>query len=162
MEKSINKYEALEKFYYFEKEYCYPVLTVTDKPQIKALTDHYCSQLWNEYVSETKHHLMLVNDLKDWKIKNEIKKEYNWQKDWNNNIIEAFEENIKPLLDWKDEDPVFFFWNKFSGIETTWSLICKYWISFLYEDEANILVSPKSKNVIILSVNGNLTIAERE
>nr|WP_245179138.1 DUF2947 family protein [Flavobacterium chilense] len=129
---------------------------------MKALTDYYCAQLWTEYVSETKHHLMLVNDLKDWKIKNEIKKEYNWQEDWNNNTIEAFEENVKPLTNWKAEDIVFFFWNKSSGIETTWSLICKYWISFLYEDEANIIVNPKSKNVIILSVNGSLAIAERE
>ncbi|WP_082815783.1 DUF2947 family protein [Flavobacterium chilense] len=137
-------------------------MAVADKPQIKALTDYYCAQLWTEYVSETKHHLMLVNDLKDWKIKNEIKKEYNWQEDWNNNTIEAFEENVKPLTNWKAEDIVFFFWNKSSGIETTWSLICKYWISFLYEDEANIIVNPKSKNVIILSVNGSLAIAERE
>ncbi len=90
------------------------------------------------------------------------RQEYNWQEDWNNNTIEAFEENIKPLTNWKAEDTVFFFWNKSSGIETTWSLICKYWISFLYEDEANIIVNPKSKNVIILSVNGSLAIAERE
>lgn len=161
MEKSINKYDALEKFYYFENEYCDPILSNDDKPEIRALTDEYCSELWNKYVSESKNHLMLINHPEEWKIKNEIKKEYNWQKDWNDTIIEVFNENIKPIIDWKDDDIVIFFWNNCSGIETTWSLICKYWISFLYEDEANIIINPKSKNVIILSTNGNLSIADR-
>lgn len=162
MEKNTNRYEALEKFYYFGNDYCDPKLTDLDKSEIKALSDDYCAELWNEYVSETKNHLMLVNDPKDWKIKNEIKKEYNWQADWNNTNIEALTANVRPFTDWKDDDTILFFWNQSSGVETTWGLICKYWISFLYEDEANIMVNPKSKNVIILSVNGNLAIAERE
>jgi len=64
-------------------------------------------------------------------------------------------------VDWKEDDSVIFFWNQSSGIETKWRLICKYWISLLYEDEANIIINPKSKKVIILSTNGNLSIADR-
>jgi hypothetical protein len=161
MEKNINKYEALEKFYYFENEYCDPKLTNIDKPEIKALTDDYCAALWHEYVSENKKHLMLVNNPEESKVKNENKKEYNWLKDWNDSSIEAFNENVKNLLDWKDDDSVIFFWNKTSGIESKWALICKYWISFLYEDEANIIINPKSRKAIILSTNGNLSIADR-
>ncbi|WP_428231775.1 DUF2947 family protein [Flavobacterium sp.] len=161
MVKSINKYDVPEKFYYFENEYCSPALTNDDKAKIKTLTDDYCSELWNQYVSETKNHLMLVNDPKDWKIKNEIKKKYNWQADWNDTNTEAFIENLKPLVDWNNDDVVLFFWNKSCGIEATWQLICKYWISFLYEDEANIIINPKSKNVLLLSTNGFLAIAER-
>ncbi|MBF4485140.1 DUF2947 family protein [Flavobacterium sp. CSZ] len=161
MEKNINKYEALEKFYYFENDYCDPKLTNIDKPEIKALTDDYCAVLWHEYVSENKKHLMLVNNPEESKVKNEIKKEYNWLKDWNDSSPEAFNENVKNLLDWKDDDSVIFFWNKTSGIESKWALICKYWISFLYEDEANIIINPKSRKAIILSTNGNLSIADR-
>ena len=161
MEKNINKYEALEKFYYFKNEYCEPQLTPIDKPEIKALSDDYCATLWTEYVSENKKHLMLINHPEEWKIKNEVKKEYNWQNDWNESDIEAFDKNVKNLMDWKEDDSVIFFWNKSSGIETKWRLICKYWISLLYEDEANIIINPKSKKVIILSTNGNLSIADR-
>lgn len=161
MEKNINKYEALEKFYYFENDYCEPQLTDVDQPEIKALTDDYCAALWTEYVSENKRHLMLINHPEEWKIKNEIKEEYNWQNDWNESNIDAFDKNVKNLIDWKEEDSVIFFWNKSSGIETKWALIYKYWISFLYEDEANIIINPKSKKVIILSTNGNLSIADR-
>ena len=161
MEKNINKYEALEKFYYFENDYCDPKLTDADKPEIKALTDDYCAVLWHEYVSENKKHLMLINNPEDWKIKNEIKKEYNWLKDWNDSSIEAFNKNVKNLLDWKEDDSVIFFWNKTSGIESKWALICKYWISFLYDDEANIIINPKSRKAIILSTNGNLSTADR-
>lgn len=161
MEKNINKYEALEKFYYFENDYCDPKLIDIDKPEIKALTDDYCAALWNEYVSESKKHLMLINNPEEWKIKNESRQEYNWQNDWNDSNIEAFKENVKSLIDGKDDDSVIFFWNKTSGVESKWALICKYWISFLYEDEANIIINPKSKKAIILSTNGNLSIADR-
>ncbi|OXA70529.1 hypothetical protein B0A67_14965 [Flavobacterium aquidurense] len=161
MEKSINKYDAPEKLYCFENEYCTPALTKDDKAKIKALTDDYCSELWDKYVSKNKRHLMLINHPEELKIKNEIKKEYNWQNDWNESNIDAFNKNVKNLIDWDEDDSVLFFWNKFSGIETTWRLICKYWISFLYEDEANIVINPKSKKVIILSTNGNLSLADR-
>lgn len=161
MEKSINKHDAPEKFYCFENEYCTPALTKADKAKIKALTDDYCSELWDKYVSKNKRHLMLINHPEELKMKNEIKKEYNWQNDWNESNIDAFNKNVKNLIDWDKDDSVLFFWNKFSGIETTWRLICKYWISFLYEDEANIVINPKSKKVIILSTNGNLSLADR-
>lgn len=161
MEKSINKYDAPEKLYCFENEYCTPALTKDDKAKIKALTDDYCSELWDKYVSKNKRHLMLINHPEELKMKNEIKKEYNWQNDWNESNIDAFNKNVKNLIDWDEDDSVLFFWNKFSGIETTWRLICKYWISFLYEDEANIVINPKSKKVIILSTNGNLSLADR-
>jgi hypothetical protein len=161
MEKNTNRYEGLEKFYYFENDYCDPKLTDVDKPEIKALSDNHCAELWNEYVSESKNHLMLMNNPEDGKIKNEIKKEYNWLEDWNDSKIEAFNENVKNLIDWKDDDSVIFFWNKTSGIASKWALICKYWISFLYEDEANIMINPKSSKAIILSTNGNLSIADR-
>ena len=161
MEKNINKYEALEKFYYFENDYCDPKLTETDKTEIKALADDYCAGLWTEYVSENKNHLMLINSPDELKIKNESKQEYNWQNDWNDGNIKAFKENVKNRIDWKDNDSVIFFWNKTSGIESKWAMICKYWISFLYEDEANIIINPKSGKAIILSTNGNLSIGDR-
>lgn len=157
-----KKYDSLEKFYYFENEYCYPTLTDFDKPEIKAFTNNYCSQLWNKYISESQKHLMLINNPDQWKIKNEIKKEYNWQNDWNETNTEAFNENVKPLIDWEEDDEVMFFWNKYSGIESKWGIICKYWISFLYDDESNIIINLKNKKVIILSTNGNLSIAERD
>jgi hypothetical protein len=160
---SLNqKYDPPEKFYYFENEYCYPTLTDYDKPEIKAFASNYCSELWSKYISESKKHLMLINNSEEWKIKNEIKKEYNWQKDWNDTNIGAFNENVKPLIDWEEDDEVMFFWNKYSGIESKWNIICKYWISFLYDDESNIIINPKSKKVIILSTNGSLSIAERD
>ncbi|WP_409415847.1 DUF2947 family protein [Flavobacterium sp. PS2] len=160
---SLNqKYDSLEKFYYFENEYCYPTLSDSDKGEIKAFANNYCSQIWDKYISESQKHLMLINNPDQWKIKNEIKKEYNWQNDWNETNTEAFNENVKSLIDWEEDDEVMFFWNKYSGIESKWGIICKYWISFLYDDESNIIINPKNKKVIILSTNGNLSIAERD
>ncbi|SNR62138.1 DUF2947 family protein [Flavobacterium sp. ov086] len=157
-----QKYENLEKFYYFENEYCFPILNDSDKTEIKALTTYYCSELWNKYISESKKHLMLINYPDEWKIKNEIGNQYNWQKDWNENNIEAFNKNVKPLINWQEDDLVLFFWNKHTGIESKWSVICKYWISFLYDDESNVIINPKSTKVILLTTNGNLSIAERD
>ena len=157
-----QKYDSIDKLYYFENDYCIPILEDCDKSKIRVLSNNYCSELWNEYVSEKHKHLMLINEAENWKIENEISKDYNWEKDWNENNIKAFEENIKPLIDFKEDDKILYFWSKYAGIETEWKIICKYWIAFLYEDESNIIINPKKSKVLILSTNGNISIGNRK
>ncbi len=157
-----QKYDSFNKLYFFEDEYCIPILEDNDKSKIRVLSNNYCSELWNKYVTEKPNHLMLINDTKNWKIENEISKDYNWENDWNENNVIAFENNIKPLIDYKEEDKIIYFWSKYSGVETEWRIICKYWIAFLYEDESNIIINPNNTKVMILATNGNVSIGKRK
>jgi hypothetical protein len=39
-------------------------------------------------------------------------------------------------------------------------LICKFWICFLYEDEMNIIINPKSEMAFMIGVNGYVATAK--
>ncbi|WP_103070100.1 DUF2947 family protein [Aquimarina sediminis] len=132
--------------------------------RVKPLTENYSKQLWNEYVSEKHRHLILVKSDNDWKVNNVISfaKEWSWGASWNEGDYPAFEKNVKHRLDWKDDDIIYFFWGRYTATETNWKTLYKYWIPFMYEDEMNTVVNPKSRNVLIIGVNGSIGIGERK
>ena len=153
-------YGDINKVWMFDLSHCENI-EASDKEELKLLSESYCSELWSEYVTDKHRHLMLVHKDEDWKITNKVSQQYNWLSDWNNDKHVAFYRIVAPLLQWEMDDIVYFFWNRHSGIETQWNLVCKYWISFLYDDEMNIVVNPKSNNVLILGVHGYVAIGER-
>ncbi|QKX04050.1 DUF2947 family protein [Aquimarina sp. TRL1] len=131
--------------------------------KIKPLTENYSKKLWNNYVSEKHRHLMMVTSDDDWKIKNleSFVNEWSWETSWNENDEGAFEKNVKHRLDWDANDMIYFFWGRYTGAETNWETLYKYWIPFMYEDEMNIVVNPKSKKVLVIGVHGSIAIGER-
>ena len=155
-----TKYVEISEFWEFEKENC-ENLDEADKQYLKPFSRSYCCKLWNEYVSEKHRHLMLVENQSDWKIQNKTVQEYNWFEDWNNDQFDAFNVNIAPILNWQENDEVYFFWSRYSGLETEWRFVCKYWMSFLYEDEMNIVINPGSEQVLIIGVNGYVALGSR-
>ncbi len=130
--------------------------------KIKPLTENYSKLLWNKYISEKQRHLMLVKSDDDWNITNveSFAKEWNWGTSWNEEDYSAFEKNVKHKLDWKSSDVVYFFWGRYTAAETNWETVYKYWIPFMYEDEMNIILNPKSKKVLIIGVQGSIAIGE--
>lgn len=131
--------------------------------KIKPLTENYSKQLWNQHISEKQRHLMLVKSDDDWNITNveSFAKEWNWGTSWNEEDYPAFEKNVKHRLDWDSSDMVYFFWGRYTGAETNWETVYKYWIPFMYEDEMNIILNPKSEKVLIIGVSGSIAIGER-
>jgi|GEM_PF-2055497 len=160
-QKASRKYEDIDDLWVFKEKWCENIKE-SDKPFLKPLSDKYCAELWAEYVSEQHRHLMLVNDDAEWKIKEKVIQEYSWMPDWNNDNISAFQENIAPLLNWNTDEQVYFFWGRNSGLETQWKYLCCYWIAFLYDDEMNIVINPKSEKVLILGVHGYVATGTRE
>lgn len=153
-----KKYGNLMDWWTFGTEYCKPI-DPGHLYLLKPLTPSYCAKLWYKYVSKTHRHLMLVGS--DRKIYDEKKINYNWEDGWERDDYSFMTKNIAPLLDWKEEDQIFFFWGRYTGLETTWKLFCEYWIPFMYDDEKNIIINPSSESVLILAVHGCLEIGKR-
>jgi hypothetical protein len=152
-QKQISK--SLEKFYFFEEGYCIPVLEEKDKVKIQFLTEEECSDFWEKYVSKKYDHWLQIPINESINYLN-----YNWEKDWIENNIEAFDVHIKPLIGYQNNDEVLFFWNKSTGVKTEWNIICKYWITFLFEDEGNILINPSHPSVLYLSTHGKILLKQ--
>ncbi len=155
------RYTNINKWWEFSPEYC-SNLDEKDKSQLKPLQTEYCQKLWKQYVSEKHQHLMKIKSDDDWNIYQKELQPYNWEKDWENDKYNAFFENVMPLVSWGESDMVYFFQNSTCGIEAPWKLICKYWMSFLYEDEASIIINPKSETAILLIVGGHIELRKRK
>ncbi len=155
-----KKYIDINELYEFSPEYCKDIKT-EHKAKLKPLATNYCNQLWNEYVTEEHRHLMLIRDNEELKFKELRKCDFNWQDHWDSNNYDAFTNELAPIVDWNLKDTVYFFWGRYNGLETTWEVMCEYWIPFLYEEEKNIIINPQSELVVVLSVHGMVEIGKR-
>jgi hypothetical protein len=152
------KFEDKNEIWFFGDEYCENI-TVDERACIKVLTEESSASMWRKYVSEQHRHLMLVeND--EWKLSEVRQLSYSWLNDWNNDIPDAFSNNLAKTLPWVLDDEVLFFWNRTSSVMAPWWLICKFWICFLYEDEMNIIINPKSEMAFMIGVNGYVATAK--
>jgi hypothetical protein len=142
---------SVGNFYFFENDYCLPALEESDKMKIQFLSEDECSTYWEKYVSKKHDQLLQIPINENINYLN-----YNWEKDWIENNTEAFNVHIKPLIVYQNNDEVLFFWNKSTGVKTEWSIVCKYWIAFLFEDEGNILINPSHPTVLFLSTHGKI------
>lgn len=154
-----GQYDDIEEIWFFEPTYCHNI-DPKDLQMIHPLTPQYASKLWGTLVSPKHRHLMTIEG-NNWYIKNERKVDYNWEVDWEEDRFDAFTEHIAPLLKWDTDHDVLFFWGRYTALEAPWKLLCKYWISLLYEDEMNIVINPKSNRVLILGTRGYVAIGER-
>ncbi len=158
--KDIEKYNDLSSLWYFDKKWCENI-DDTDREFIKPMTEAYSSALWSNCVSAKCNHLMWVKNSSDWKVINNTTLDCHWSGPWEEDNYHYFYDVIAPLMSWDLSDSVYYFWGQFSGLETSWNLLCKYWIAFLYEDEMNIIINPASKEVLILGVSGIVAKGER-
>jgi hypothetical protein len=128
-----------------------PKIACNDLEGINIIEESECIPLWEEYVSSSNRHFMLLNN-DEWpsllvKDENLI---YDWHQDWNNNNINDFKE-ILLSLGVPADSTVCFFWMKEIGLKTTWQIFARNWINFLYEDEGCIVVVPEHNCSVILS-----------
>lgn len=152
----INKYEGLSYFTAMSPK----KMEDKDLKLLRPLTEKYSSYLWGKYVSKQNRHPMPLNK-GEWVcyLKQE---EYNWQKDWNEGSYDGLKEYLIRRVSFKSSDVVYFFWMKERGIETIWECFLKYWISFLYDDEGPILLSPDTNEVVSFGPTGSLHIGKRK
>jgi hypothetical protein len=128
---------------------------------IRPLDEGYCRSIWSKYVRSAVGHWRLlengtwVHDILERGFR------FRWVDDWNKGEHERVSEFLGEHVGWPDDTKVFLLWGERTGIETTWRVFLDNWISFLFEDEWPILLTPDDSKAIVFAPGANLYIGER-
>ena len=127
-----------------------PKVSQNDLTQIRPLSKEYAAMLWTEYISSKHQHLAMhfVKGDAPW-IDSLERLDYDWEDAWNANDVNGLGLLLNSRFEISDDEPILFFWDNASGVETTWGIFLRNWINFLYEDEAPVLFI-RSKNIAVI------------
>ena len=131
-----------------------------DKSIIKPLTEQSAMLVWNTFISKKSIRPDLISK-GDWAARsNSWKKEGLWQAAWDSEES-ALPEPILESIDWEDDTPIFFCYEKYQVIETTWAVFQRNWKCFLFFDDGPLLVSSAEKQAIWFQQNGEFQLGIR-
>ncbi|WP_087025497.1 DUF2947 domain-containing protein [Thaumasiovibrio subtropicus] len=128
---------------------------------IKPFTQARSSQLWREHISAMSPDAdRLASD--DWAGKEESWKEsVLWQEAWESDEPELPEE-VLAFITWEDNTPVYFCYEKYNVIETTWGVFKQAWKNFLFFDDGPILIGRRKKEALWFDSEGYVQLGLRE
>ncbi len=128
---------------------------------IKPLTQARSSQLWREYVSamspDADHF-----ESGDWAAQESTWLETcTWQNEWDGDDPEL-PLAVTELIQWEDNTTVYFCYEKYNVIETTWGVFKQAWKNFLFFDDGPILLGRRKKEVLWFDSEGNVKLGKKE
>ncbi|WP_413111471.1 DUF2947 domain-containing protein [Thaumasiovibrio sp. DFM-14] len=128
---------------------------------IRPLTQARSSQLWREFISamspDADHF-----ESGDWAAKESSwSDEIAWQDEWESDEP-ALPEAIAAFIDWEDNTPVYFCYEKYNVIETTWGVFKHTWKNFLFFDDGPMLIGRRKKQVLWFNSEGQVKLGRRD
>ena len=131
-----------------------------DKNEIKPLTEKSAMLIWNKLISNKSIRPDLISK-GDWAARsNSWKKEGLWQSAWDCDEPQL-PEPIPESIEWNDDVIVYFCYEKYQVIETTWEVFKRNWKCFLFFDDGPLLVSAQEKQAIWFQQNGEFQLGIR-
>lgn len=131
-----------------------------DKPLIKPLTQQSAMKVWDQLISNkcsTPDQLTKG----DWPSNNRCwTKTINWMEPWESDDS-ALPETIAEFIQWPAESLVYFCYEKYQIIETTWQVFSHNWKCFLFFDNGPILVSPENDQALMFTQDGLVKLGKR-
>ena len=152
----INMENYNKNWYFYDEEIR---VSSEDIKNIKPLSVGYSGLLWQQYISNSNRHFMLLNS--DDKLTLLEKQNYNWLDDWNNGTYDNFKNYLSRNLPYNQGDTIIVFWSKESAVETNWSIFIKHWANFLFEDEGVVLINTTNEKVLVFCSDGVLLKGKR-
>lgn len=150
----INKYISMSDF---SQNWCFYdeelKISRKDLNHILPLSKEYSSKIWNNHIHNEVSHFSLLNSYEK-KALQLVKKEYNWQKDWNNSTYNNFSEYLNNNVMFIAEEKIIVFWSKVCSAETDWATFLKHWPNFLFEDEGVILLNTMNGHILLFTSDG--------
>ena len=135
-------------------------VTDEDKAYILPLTDKSAMDVWNQWISN-KSSCAEQFTKGDWAAKaNAWTKTDHWQGVWDSEDSDL-PVMLAEFIQWPDETPVFFCYEKYQVIETRWDVFVRNWKCFLFFDDGPILISPKQKQAVMFEQNGQYKLGIR-
>ncbi|WP_100753615.1 DUF2947 domain-containing protein [Vibrio salilacus] len=133
----------------------------SDLAAIKPMTQLRASQLWKENISAQSPDADRFSS-SDWPMK-----ESNWQDnvDWMaawESDDEQLPQEILDFVDWQDDVTVYFCYEKYNVIETSWSFFKKYWKNFLFYDDGPVLIGRRRNEALWFDSEGKVKLGQRK
>lgn len=134
------KYLSIDKFplrwRFFEDAEKYTILPEEDRPNFKPLSEESSRSRWDGWVRGTLETLGTPTIFEGG--------ENGWEKD--------VRRQLRNHINIPDTDPLFFFWEPTTAVETNWGIFFKYWEDFCYpSDHCNVAIMPKWPVSIVYS-----------
>ncbi|WP_299495037.1 DUF2947 domain-containing protein [uncultured Shewanella sp.] len=131
-----------------------------DKNKIQPLDQKSAMQVWNQWISNksTRSEQFAKGD---WGAKQDAWKETDhWQSAWDSEIP-TLPDTLADFIDWPSNAIVYFCYDKYQVIQTTWEVFVRNWKCFLFFDDGPLLVSPKRKQAVLFHQNGQYQVGHR-
>ncbi|MBR9726740.1 DUF2947 domain-containing protein [Shewanella intestini] len=135
-------------------------VTDQDKQAIKPLSDKSAMEVWNKWISNKSSRAELFTK-GDWAAKESAwTVTEHWQAAWDANE-NAMPDVVGEHIDWEEDTCVYFCYEKYQVIETTWGVFVRNWKSFLFFDDGPILMAPGKKQTIMFEQTGQFKLGTR-
>lgn len=132
-----------------------------DLAKIKPFSKARAGQLWAHLIS-TQCNFTDQFSKGDWAHnQNNWPQQANWQQAWDDDDSPELPEEVLAHLTWDENSKVYFCYEKFNIIETTWGVFKRNWKNFLFYDDGAILISAKRKEALSFQQNGVVLIGQR-
>lgn len=132
-----------------------------DLSDIRPLTQARSMQIWTETISRQSSdadHL----DRTDWAKQSGVwqGESIDWQTTWEADEPEMPEALLAHCA-WEDNITVYFCYEKYNVIETTWGTFKRHWKNFLFFDDQPFLIGRKRSQVLWFQPDGHCLMGER-
>ncbi|MGL5408318.1 MAG: DUF2947 domain-containing protein [Shewanella sp.] len=128
-------------------------VTPEDKAQIRPLTEKSAMTVWTQWISNKSSRAEQFTK-GDWAAKADAWSiTDHWQSAWDSDD-NHLPDMLADFIQWPDETPVYFCYEKYQIIETRWDVFVSNWKCFLFFDDGPILISPKHKQAVMFEQTG--------
>lgn len=130
------------------------------KKQIKPLNSMNSMMIWNDWISRHSPDSQRIST-QEWPgRKNTWSLEGNWISQWESDETEL-PFDIAQFIAWQDSQTIYFCYEKYNVIETTWQVFKQCWKNFLFYDDGPILVNLHQPEVLMFHSNGKVRLGKR-
>ncbi|WP_394200650.1 DUF2947 domain-containing protein [Shewanella waksmanii] len=131
-----------------------------DKTAIKPLDQKSSMEVWNKWISNRSSRTEQFTK-GDWAAKASAWIETDhWQSAWDSEDP-AMPDMLASHFDWPDDTAIYFCYEKYQVIETTWAVFSRNWKCFLFFDDGPLLISAKKKQAALFHQSGQYQIGTR-
>ncbi|UJF16909.1 DUF2947 domain-containing protein [Vibrio sp. SS-MA-C1-2] len=143
--------------------FTHPSMPVSEQDYalIKPMTQARSMQLWKDFISaqspDPEHF-----ERGDWPVNQSLwqPETVDWQTTWEADGTDLPTE-ISEYIDWQDQVTIYFCYEKYNVIETTWGVFKRTWKNFLFFDDGPILIGKKRKQALWFAQDGTVKLGER-
>ncbi|GGZ45141.1 MULTISPECIES: DUF2947 domain-containing protein [Shewanella] len=131
-----------------------------DKTAILPLDQKSAMEVWNRWISNKSS---CAEDFTkgDWASRSSTwHQTEHWQSHWDSED-NSLPEPLADFIDWPADAPVYFCYEKYQVIQTRWEIFARNWKCFLFFDDGPLLISPKHKQAVWFSQDGNFKMGLR-